>query len=90
MAEKNEFIDEEIEVDRTPPGPPCAFIWRGEKYHISEVISFERRVDYRSPWWLRRHRDYYRIRITDGRMFELYYHRGPGRTYWVLYRKLGG
>jgi len=45
-------------------------------------------LDFKRAWWRRRHRDYYLVRIEDGRTFELYFHRGPGRRYWVLYREL--
>ncbi|MCS6962909.1 hypothetical protein [Thermoflexus sp.] len=37
------------------------------------------------PWWRRRHRDVYRVRVAGEAIFELHFHRGPGRRYWVLY-----
>ena len=84
-----EFIGEKVEVrfDKKP-GPPSSFVWRGEEHRVIEVRSMRRVLDVRNPWWQRRHRDYYQVRTDAGDMFELYLHRGPGRRYWVLYRRL--
>lgn len=90
MDTKGEFIDAEIQVERVPPGPPLAFRLGDQGFRVVQVLSFEQRIDRRSPWWLRRHRDHYVVRTGEGRTFELYHHRGPGRPYWVLYRELGG
>ncbi len=85
-----EFIDEEIEVRLAgKPGLPEAFVWRGTEYEIVEVLEVRRILDLRTAWWRRRHRDYYVVRTDSGETFELYHHRGPGKRYWVLYRKLG-
>lgn len=82
------FISEEVEVrSQEQPGPPAAFIWRGQEYKIAEVLSSRRELDFKRAWWRRRHRDYYLVRTDDGRTFELYFHRGPGRRHWVLYRE---
>lgn len=84
------FIGEEIEVClERKPGPPTSFVWRGTDYGIERVIRAWRQLDFQSPWWRRRHRDYYIVQINSGETFELYHHRGPGRTQWVLYRRLG-
>ncbi len=86
MAEMRRFIGEEIEVLwAEKPGPPSVVIWRGDRYPVLEVLSMERRLDFSRPWWRRRHRDIYRVRIANGAIFELHFHRGPGRRYWVLY-----
>ncbi len=83
------FIAEEVEVQiEGKPGLPSSFIWSGQEYKIAEVLSARRELDLRRAWWRRRHRDRYLVRTTDGRTFELYFHRGPGRRYWVLYREL--
>ncbi len=86
MSRSRRFIGEEIEVlFEEKPGPPTAVIWRGNRYAVQEVLSMERRLDFSRPWWRRRHRDIYRVRMADGAIFELHFHRGPGRRYWVLY-----
>ena len=84
-----EFISEEITVlFATKPGPPTSFIWNGAEYEIAKVRQVERRLDFRTPWFSRRHRDYYLVETDAGEVFEIYHHRGPGRRYWVLYRRL--
>jgi len=83
------FIDEKIEVRfAQKPGLPTSFIWRAREYRIVEVESQYRRLDFKRAWWSRRHRDYYRVRTDTGQTFEIYYHRGPGKRYWVLYREI--
>ncbi len=86
---KPRFIAEEIEVHEESPGEPVSFLWRGREYRIVEVVGVKRHLDFRRPWWQRRHRDYYRVRTDSGQTFELYFHRGPGRKYWVLYKEVG-
>ncbi len=85
------FVSEEIEVrfERTP-GPPSSFVWRGREYPITEVKSMRRVLDVKNPWWQRRHRDYYHVKSEAGEEFEIYLHRGPGKRYWVLYRRVDG
>lgn len=83
------FIDSEVEVRfAQKPGPPTSFLWEGKEYQIVEILEFRRSLDFKSAWWRRRHRDWYKVRTADGRVFELYFHRGPGRPYWVLLREL--
>jgi len=82
------FIDEQVQVEVGEYSLPKGFIWRGEKFEVAEILSFWRKLDFKKAWWRRRHRDYYRVRTVDGRVFELYRHRGPGRRYWVLLREL--
>jgi len=84
-----QFIDEEIEVFmERKPGPPVAFVWRGQEYRIADYESIRQIVDRRREWWKRRHRDYYIVRTTTDERFEIYYHKGYGRRYWMLYRQL--
>ncbi len=85
----SEFISEEIDVRfARKPGPPSSFVWREREYRIAEVRSMKRVLDVRNPWWRRRHRDYYQVKTDVGDVFEIYLHRGPGKRYWVLYRKV--
>jgi hypothetical protein len=86
---KPRFIAEEVEVHfRDKPGPPSSFTWRGREYKITEILSVRQKLDFKRAWWRRRHRDYYLVKTEAGQIFELYFHRGPGRRYWVLYRGL--
>jgi len=85
----SEFIGEEVEVRfEKRPGPPTSFVWRGAEYRIREARCTGRVLDFRKAWWRRRHRDHYVVRTEGGEAFHLYFHRGPGRRYWVLYRRL--
>lgn len=95
-----QFIDAEIEVvfDRAPalskkPGPPDAFVWRGERFRVVETLA--RWFDYgrrgrsaknMQPAHLevayRRGswgvgRYHFRVRTDQGRIFDLYYDRAP-------------
>ena len=83
------FIDAAVEVFfQEKPGPPAGFRWEGKEYRIAEILEFRRELDFKRSWWRRRHRDWYKVRTSDGHVFELYFHRGPGRRYWVLLREL--
>ena len=75
------------------PGPPDSFLWRGETFVIAEVLSewhdYRRRgrmarnmqpqhaaaAQRRGSWGVGQ--DYYRVRTTAGRFFDLYYDRAP-------------
>ena len=84
-----EFIGDEIEVRfATKGGAPSSFVWRKAEHRITEIEAMRRVLDFRKPWWRRRHRDYYVVRTDAGEAFRLYFHRGPGRSYWVLYARL--
>ena len=85
--EEGRFIDEEVEVHTGEFGRLRQFVWRGKVFHVVEVLEVERKLDLKKAWWRRRHRDHYKVRTDDGRVFELYFHRGPGRRYWVLLRE---
>jgi hypothetical protein len=110
------FIDELIEVafDETPtltkkPGCPDRFTWRGEVYHVVEMLNewhdYRRRghlahnmraehlaaAAWRGSWGVGR--DYYRVRVDTGQLFDLYYDRAPKHAAdrkggWYLYREL--
>jgi len=95
-----QFFGREIKV--TTSGEvkvPASFRLDDQEYVISEII--EAWPDYgfgqsplrRRKWWLRRHRNYYRGKTTQGDVFEIYYDRGtslkyPERKKWFLYRQL--
>jgi len=95
-----QFISREIEV--TVSGEvkvPTSFRLGDKEYVISEIIEawpdygFGRSPLRRKRWWLRRHRNYYRVRTAEGEVFEIYYDRGtslehPERKKWFIYRRL--
>jgi len=84
-----EFIGEEVEVTRQgPAGPPASFVWRDRPYRVARVRRRWRHLDLRRQWWQRRHRDHFVVEAESGELFELYFHRGYGRRYWVLSRRL--
>jgi len=95
-----QFIGREIKV--TLSGEvrvPASFRLDNREYVIAEIT--EAWHDYgfgRSPlrhrkWWQRHHRTYYRVKTTQGDVFEIYYDRGtkpghPERKKWFLSRQL--
>ena len=85
------FISEEIEVKLSEsPGLPESIVWRGREYRVVEIEGIRRFVDLKKPWWRRRHRDYFLVKVDTGETFEIYFHRGPGRQYWVLFKAYEG
>jgi hypothetical protein len=83
------LISEEVEVRfEERPGPPTSFVWRGTEYRIVEVLQEHTVLDRQAAWWKRRHRTHYTVRTESGERFKLYYHRGYGRRYWMLFEKL--
>jgi len=78
---------------------PVSFRLGDREYVVSEIIEawpdhgFGRTPLRRKRWWQRHHRNYYRIRTTDGEIFEIYYDRGtnmkhPEYKKWFLTRQL--
>ena len=91
------------------PGCPDAFVWRGKTYNLVEEISewhdYQRRgrmarnmqpahatvAESRGSWGVGQ--DYYRVRTSDGRIFDIYFDRAPKsaddrKGSWHLYREL--
>ncbi len=91
------------------PGCPDAFTWRKERYPVVEKLAewhdYRRRgnmavnmrpqhaarASRRGSWGVGR--DYFRVRVADGRIFELYYDRAPEdvdhrKGGWFLFREL--
>ena len=77
---------------------PAAFYLNDREYLISDIImawqdyGFSQAARHRR-WWQRRHRNYYRVKTTDGEVFEIYYDRGPNLKYperkkWFLHRQI--
>lgn len=84
---QDELVSEEIEVEFTKkPGPPTAFLWRRKRYEIKRCQFMGRRLDFGRRWWQRHHKDFYLVEDEEGNLYEIYFNRGPGRKYWVLYK----
>ncbi|NMP24448.1 DUF6504 family protein [Sulfobacillus harzensis] len=79
------LISEPVTVHLGDGGMIEAFTWRGIRHVVAEQLSNARRVDFHSPWYLRRHQRRVLVKTEDGGFYELYADR-PG--HWVLYRKL--
>ncbi|UCH43328.1 MAG: hypothetical protein JSW16_01950 [Dehalococcoidales bacterium] len=95
-----QFFGQEIAV--TVSGEvkvPASFRLGGQEYVVLEIIEawqdhgFGRSPLRRKRWWLRHHRNYYRVRTTENDVFEIYYDRGtnlkhPEYKKWFLSRQL--
>jgi hypothetical protein len=86
--ESGKFIGERVAVKMADLERPVQFTWRGQTYAIARIEASSRRLDFRSAWYRRRHRDYFIVTVATGQRFELYRHRVPGKPYWVLTREL--
>ena len=89
------FCDETIDVQAEGvPLRPVSFTWQGSTHRIASVDSkwhdwhVARGGPKRVAWKNRRHRDYFRVTTTRGRVFEIYYDRKGKRAEWILYREL--
>jgi hypothetical protein len=88
MASESRFIGVRVTVELTDFEKPKCFTWKEKTYNIIKIEASSRRVDLRSTWYRRRHRDYFIVKVDTGQRFGLYRHRGPGPSYWVLTREL--
>jgi hypothetical protein len=91
------------------PGCPVAFTWRGETYRIVQMVrewhDYARRgrmarnmmpqhaavASGRGSWGVGR--DYFRVRVESGQVFDIYYDRAPKgsaarKGAWFLYREV--
>jgi len=88
MSDQGQFIGERIIVEVIDLETPVSFTWRNQQYKIIEIEASNRRLDLRSAWYRRKHRDYFIVQVEGGKCFEIYRHRVPGKPYWVLTREL--
>jgi hypothetical protein len=98
-----EFVGRPIEVRTTGEvRVPASFRLEDREYEVAEVLEawqdhgFGMASPLKKNWRLRHHRNYYRVRTTEGEVYELYLDRtrvglrhGTPRR-WFLYRKLPG
>ena len=95
-----QFFSREIEVTVSSElMAPTSFRLGDQEHVISGILEawhdygFGRPPLRRKKWWQRRHRNYYRVKTTEGAVFEIYYDRGtslehPEYKKWYLYRQL--
>lgn len=90
-----QFVSEPVVVELSGvPAVPESFTWRGTTLKVSEVLAewqdwgFGATHPAARNWKTRRHRNYYRVRAVDGKLYELYLDRGSGRRRWYLYQVL--
>ncbi len=90
------FISQPIDVTEAPsPRRPAKFLWNGVEYEIEEIIAqwqdwhFSAGVSARN-WRSRHHRNCFRVRTSDGSVFELYLDRGTKLNdgKWYLHMKI--
>ena len=94
------FFGQVIEVERDDESrAPVAFAFKGERHEVAEVLTYWQ--DHGFPndgrkhrWIQRRHRNYYRVRTAEGRVFEIYFDRGvnvenPKYLRWYVTKELG-
>lgn len=109
ISEPVEVIFYEEPVFEKKPGVPDAFVWNGKSFEIQELISewhdYRRRgrmarnmrpehaetASRRGSWGVGQ--DYFRVRTTSGRVFDLYYDRAPKNVDrrkggWFLFQEL--
>lgn len=90
------FIGEKIEVETGGDiKQPVALTWRKVDYTVAEVIAswFDwgfSAATKQKDWRTRRHRNYFRLRMASGEIFEIYLDRPPASAEgeWVLYQIL--
>lgn len=91
----SEFIGRQIQVQTEGPvKKPVAFCLDDREYEI-EAIEKEwqdwgfGKTDRQRNWRTRHHRNYYRVRTTEGDLFEIYCDRPkPTRIRWYVYKRL--
>ena len=75
---------------------PVAFSLGDREYQIETIVEEWQdwgfgKTDRQRNWRTRHHRNYYRVRTTDGQMFEIYCDRPKlARVKWYASRRLSG
>jgi len=82
-----------VAMGRGEPGLPSGFTWRGLSYNIAERMEAWKHSERESAraggeLYLRRH--YYRLRMSDGSVWTVYFVRQPAKSgspksRWFLY-----
>jgi hypothetical protein len=81
--EMSKRYDEEVDVRvERDAGMPSAFVWRGRRYEVADVIG-KWRIEGR--WWADgRDREYWRVEARGGAVWDLYHDRLKDR--WHMER----
>lgn len=91
------FIGETVKVDWVQEigfKRPVTINWSGGTLTVRDVLmkwedhGFGNSPPKKRPWYLRRHRTYYRVGTADGRAFEMYLDRGAQKETWVLVKEI--
>jgi len=81
QADVSKRYDEEVRVERDA-GMPAAFVWRGRRYEVADVIG---RWRIEGRWWADgRDREYWRVEARGGAVWDLYHDRSADR--WHMER----
>jgi len=80
----DDYIGEEIELERDLE----AFIWRGERHPIEEVLWRGKQLDFGRRWWQRRHTDKLVVRTAAGEEFEMRRVKERKGRVWRLYKRI--
>jgi [ribosomal protein S5]-alanine N-acetyltransferase len=86
IAPEEGFIDISA-LSRGEPAVPRAFVWRGQRYHVTKTRSQKRVVGLdRGDTYLRRH--YYDVETADALRMKLYFERNPSdrsksKAWWL-------
>ncbi|MBI4830249.1 MAG: hypothetical protein HY801_01560 [Candidatus Lindowbacteria bacterium] len=76
------------------PSRPVSFTWHDKEFRIEKIVKmwqdwgFPAGAPKRKTWRLRHHRTYFKVRVHDGRTFEIYMDRKTPEITWVLYREI--
>ncbi len=80
-TEMSKRYDEEVWVEQDA-GMPAAFVWRGRRYEVADVIG---RWRIEGRWWADgRDREYWRVEARGGAVWDLYHDRQHDR--WHMER----
>jgi hypothetical protein len=98
-VDKRRFISEKVEVEGRVIEPE-AFVWRGERFVVAEILSVGQDSSQpagtktsRLSWKTRRHRTWVRVKTDAGRVFDLACDRGPRgerREWRIVYELVQG
>lgn len=95
-----QFFGREIEVTMSGEVKvPVSFRLDDREYVIGDIIEawqdhgFGKAPLRHKRWWQRHHRNYYRVRTTEGEVFEIYHDRGTSlkqasKSKWFVSRQL--
>lgn len=79
MGRERRFFGERVNVVADEGSPnPAEFTFDGETHVVTEILLMCRDCSFpsdfrRHRWWQRKQRNYYRLRTSQARIFELYY-----------------